>query len=172
MRHFNSQVNAVTKKRALYTHIADVDAKVRNYYGGALDENQLQSALAEGYVKGIGDKYAKYYTHDQYTRALQARAGQAFGSGITVKDGKTGELLVDTVDNESAAHKAGVQAGDILVSINGESLVGVARQIVQNTLDTATDKIKLSVSREDKTLAFEITSYTYALQTVVDRMIG
>ena len=49
MRHFNSQVNAVTKKRALYTHIGDVDAKVRSYYG-ALDEAQLQSALAEGYV--------------------------------------------------------------------------------------------------------------------------
>lgn len=171
MRHFNSQVNAVTKKRALYTHIGDIDAKVRSYYG-ALDEAQLQSALAEGYVKGIGDKYAKYYTRDAYTRALQARAGQAFGAGITVVDGKTGELVVDKVDNESAAHKAGIQAGDILVSINGESLVGAARQMVQNTLDTATDKIKLSVSRDDKTLAFEITSYTYALQTVVDRTIG
>lgn len=171
MRHFNSQVNAVTKKRALYTHIGDVDAKVRSYYG-ALDEAQLQSALAEGYVKGIGDKYAKYYNHDAYTRALQARAGQAFGAGITVIDGKTGELIVDKVNSESAAHKAGVQAGDVLVSINGESVVGVARQIVQNTLDTATDKIKVSVSRDNKTLAFEITSYTYALQTVADRMIG
>ncbi len=171
MRHFNSQVNAVTKKRALYTHIGDIDTKVRSYYN-SLDESRLQAALAEGYVNGLGDKYAKYYTQDAYAKAKQTRAGQAFGSGITVVDGKTGELIVEKVDNESAAHKAGVQAGDILVSINGESLVGAARQIVQNTLDAATDKIKLSVSREEKTLAFEITSYTYALQSVNDRMIG
>ncbi len=171
MRHFNSQVNAVTKKRALYTHIGDIDAKVRSYYG-ALDESRLQAALAEGYVNGLGDKYAQYYTHDEYTKALQNRAGQASNAGITVADGKTGELIAETVANESAAHKAGVQAGDVLVSINGESLVGVARQIVQDTLDTSTDKIKLSVLRDGKTLAFEITSYTYALQSITDRMIG
>lgn len=171
MQHFNSQVNAVSKKRALYTHIGDIDTKVRSYYG-ALDENQLQAALAEGYVKGIGDKYAKYYTHDAYTRALQTRQGQAVGAGITIKDGATGELIVDRVDNESAAHKAGVQAGDVLVSINGETAVGAARQVVQNQLDTSTEKIKLSVTRDGKTLAFEITSAPYALQTVEDHMIG
>lgn len=171
VRHFNSQVNAVTKKQALYNHISDIDTKVRSYYG-ALDEGQLQSALAEGYVKGIGDKYAQYYSPDAYKIALLARSGQAFGAGITVKDGKMGELIIDKVYNESAAHKAGVQAGDILVSLNGTGLVGVPRKTVQDILDTATDKLTVSVTREDKTLAFEFTSYTYVLDTVVDRMIG
>lgn len=171
VRHFNSQVNAVTKKQALYTHIGDIDTKVRSYYG-ALDEGQLQSALAEGYVKGIGDKYAQYYTPDSYRIALQARMGQAFGAGITVKDGKTGELIVEKVYTDSAAHKAGVQAGDILTTLNGESLVGVPRKTVQDTLDTATDKITVSVTRAEKTHAFEFTSYTYAIETVIDRMIG
>jgi len=171
MRHFNSQVGAVTKKQAVYSHIGDIDTKVRSYYG-ALDEGQLQSALAEGYVKGIGDPYAQYYTTDGYKYVLQIRTGQAFASGITVKDGKAGELIVDKVHNESAAHKAGVQAGDILVSMNGETLTGVARQTVQKVLDTSTEKIALSVSRENKTLAFEFTSYAYALETVTDRMIG
>ncbi len=171
MRHFNSQVNAVTKKQALYTHIGDIDTKVRSYYS-ALDEEVLQSALAEGYVKGIGDKYAQFYTTDAYRIALQTRAGQAFGAGITVKDGKAGELIVDKVSSESAAHKAGVQAGDVLVSLNGETLTGAARQTVQDILNTATDKITLSVTRAEKTLAFEFTSYTYALESVTDRMIG
>ncbi len=171
MEHFNQQVNAVAKKQVLYNHISDIDKKVRDIYT-SLDEEQLQSALAEGYVQGIGDPYAKYYSTDEYKAAQLTRAGQAAGVGIVLKANDKGELTVGKVHTDSAAHKAGVKEGDVLASLNGESLVGTAQQVVQKQLDESTEKLTLSVKRDGKAMAFELTAYTYALDTVIDRMIG
>ncbi len=171
MRHFNQQVNAVTQKQALYHHITDIDTKVRTYYS-ALDEVQLKSALAAGYVNGLNDPYAQYLTTEQYKLALAERKGQALGVGITLSGDTAGNILVDKVDAESAAQKVGVKVGDVLLSIDGEQVSGKTLAQLQTLMDTKTEKMIISVKREDKTMAFEMTAYTYSLETVSDRMIG
>lgn len=171
IRHFNQQVSAVMQKQALYTHISDIDTKVRDYYP-SLDEEQLQAALAAGYVDGLHDPYAAYLTNEQYNQALLQRSGQKAGIGITLVTDDKGSLVVDKVDTDSAAHKGGVLAGDILLSVDGESTTGAALQTVQRKLDTATKKTMLSVKRGDKTHSFEVTAYTYSIDTVTDRMIN
>ncbi len=171
MRHFNQQVNAVTQKQALYHHITDIDTKVRTYYS-ALDEVQLKAALAAGYVNGLNDPYAQYLTTEQYKLALAERKGQALGVGITLSGDTAGNILVDKVDAESAAQKVGVKVGDVLLSIDGEQVSGKTLAQLQTVMDTKTEKMIISVKREDKTMAFEMTAYTYSLETVSDRMIG
>lgn len=171
MRNFNQQVNAVMQKQALYSHISDIDTKVRNYYT-SLDEEQLQAALAAGYVDGLNDPYAQYLSTEAYKQAQLERQGQASGVGISLATNENGDLAVDTVDAESAAHKVGIQAGDILLSVDGEATTGAALQTVQTRLDNTAEKMLLSVKRGEQTMAFEVTAYTYSLETVSDRMIG
>lgn len=171
MRHFNSQVNAVTQKQALYHHITDIDTKVRTYYP-ALDEVQLKAAVAAGYVQGLNDPYAAYYTTEQYKAAQLQRQGQASGVGITLSGDTAGNILVDKVDADSAAEKVGVKAGDVLISIDSKEVKDTPLAELQNIMNTKTEKMILSVKRDDKTMAFEVTAYTYALETVSDRMIN
>ena len=102
MRYFNQQVNAVTQKQALYAHITDIDNKVRTYYP-TLDEEQLRSALAAGYVAGLQDPYARYYSTDAYKQALLLREGRAAGVGIHLKTDAQSRLVVDTLDADAAA---------------------------------------------------------------------
>ncbi len=171
IRHFNQQVNAVTQKQALYTYITDIDTKVRGHYT-ALDEGQLQSALAAGYVNGLNDPYAQYLTPSQYKIAQLERQGQASGVGITLAASENGDFVIEAVDKDSAADKVGVKAGDILLSVDGETTAGAALQTLQDTLDNNTEKMLLSVKRGEQTMAFEMTAYIYSLETVSDRMIG
>ncbi len=171
MRHFNQQVNAVTQKQALYNHITDIDTKVRAYYA-SLDEEQLQAALAAGYVDGLNDPYAEYLSTAEYKVAQLERQGQASGVGITLVASEKGDIVVETVDVDSAAEKVGIKTGDILQSIDGETTVGAALQTLQNKLDSNAEKMILSVKRGEQTMAFEVTAYIYSLETVSDRMIG
>ncbi len=170
MQSFNGQVNAVTKKQALYGHITDLDTKVRSYYG-TLDEEQLRSALSAGYVNGLSDPYAKFLSTADYKAAQLTRSGQVSDVGITLKTGESGKLIVEKVNAESAAHKAGVQAGDVVVSVNGETVTSAHKQATQSLFATSTEKIPLKVERDGKTLAFELTAYTYSLESVTDRML-
>lgn len=171
MRYFNQQVNAVTQKQALYAHITDIDNKVRTYYP-TLDEEQLRSALAAGYVAGLQDPYARYYSTDAYKQALLLREGRAAGVGIHLKTDAQSRLVVDTLDADAAAQKAGVQVGDIVTQVNGNAVAGPQMESLQNTFDTSTEKLAVSVLRGDKAIAFELTAYTYNLKSVQEKMLN
>ncbi len=57
MRYFNRQVQDVSQRQAMYTHINDVDKKVREYYTD-LDEEALRRGMTEGYMQGRRDSDA------------------------------------------------------------------------------------------------------------------
>ena len=46
MRHFNNQLQLVGERQAMYTHINDVDKKVREYYPD-LDEDALRQGITQ-----------------------------------------------------------------------------------------------------------------------------
>lgn len=171
MRYFNQQVNAVTQKQALYAHITDIDTKVRTYYP-TLDEEQLRSALAAGYVAGLQDPYARYYSTDAYKQALLLREGCAAGVGIRLKTDAQSRLVVDKLDADAAAEKAGVQVGDIVTQVNDNAVAGPQQVSLQEMLDTSTEKLAVSVLRGDKAIAFELTAYTYNLKSVQEKMLN
>lgn len=170
IRHFNQQVSAVMQKQALYTHISDIDTKVRSYYP-SLDEEELQAALAEGYVAGLSDPYATYLTTKEYKQALLERQGKSSGVGISLAMDEKGNVIAEKVYTDSAAHKVGVKKDDVVLSVDGEAITGANLAAVQEKLDTATKKLLLSVKRGDKTLSFDVTAYTYSINTVTDRML-
>ena len=66
MRIFNSSVNDVTQRRAMYQYVTEIDTAVRPHYLGTIDEEKLRTALAQGYVDGIGDPYAAYLSASEY----------------------------------------------------------------------------------------------------------
>ena len=170
MRHFNSQVNAVTQRQALYNHINDLDTKVRQQYP-SIDEEALRSALAAGYVNALSDQYAQYLDSAAYKRAIAIRQGQVTDVGITLK-AEQNALVVGKVASGSAAQQAGVLVGDVLVSVDGTPVLPTDRAALQRKFDTTEERVLLSVKRGDKTLAFELTAYSYQIQTVTERMLS
>ena len=170
MRHFNSQVNAVTQRQALYNHINDIDTKVRQQYP-SIDEEALRSALAAGYVNALSDPYAQYLDSTAYKRATSVRQGQVTDLGITLK-AETSGLVVSKVASGSAAQQAGVLVGDLLVSVDSVPVFAPDRATLQRKLDTTEERVLLSVKRGDKTMAFDLTAYSYQIQTVTERMLS
>lgn len=170
MRHFNSQVNAVTQRQALYNHINDIDTKVRQQYP-SIDEEALRSALAAGYVNALSDPYAQYLDSTSYKRATSIRQGQVTDLGITLK-AETSGLVVSKVASGSAAQQAGVLVEDLLVSVDGVPVFSPDRATLQRKLDTTEERVLLSVKRGDKTMAFDLTAYSYQIQTVTERMLS
>lgn len=89
MRIFNSSVNDVTQRRTMYQYVTEIDKAVRPHYLGTIDEEKLRTALARGYVDGIGDPYAAYLSADEYKAVQQARSGKLTGYGYrAVPDGR------------------------------------------------------------------------------------
>ena len=91
----------------------------------------LDSATDEGlkaFVKGLGDRWSYYLSAKDYEDTAQRRANNYVGVGITVSFQREEGLLVQSVSENGPADKAGVQVGDIITAVDGESVAGDARR--------------------------------------------
>lgn len=82
-------------------------------------EDIPNEALIEGMYGGImdilNDKYAAYYTKEEYAQVKKHTEGVYGGIGVSVND----ELEIVRVYQNSPAEQANIEAGDRLVRING-----------------------------------------------------
>ena len=84
------------------------------------NRQQAYKAISQA-LKQLGDPYTRFLNPDDFTQLTSQTSGEMSGVGLRLAlDQKTKDLMVlDTLKN-SPAKKAGIQAGDRLVKINGK----------------------------------------------------
>lgn len=170
MRRFNNQLQVVGERQAMYYYIDDVDKMIREYYPNITPE-ALRPGIAQGFVDSVGDRYADYYTPEQFVDEQLRLSGKANDVGVSL--GLDGEqnIVVSGVLTGSAADKAGVKAGDVVVALDSISVEGKALSDLQQQVDAAS-KILLTVRRGEGSHAFELSAFEYAVRSVQDTMMG
>jgi carboxyl-terminal processing protease len=117
------------------------------YAGGPVDREALIQGAIRGMIGALGDPYSAYLSADQYRQSLQGISGQFEGIGADIAsraaDGAEGctplgpacRLVITKPLDGSPAQRAGVQAGDLVIAVDGTSLDGL-------TIDAARDRIR------------------------------
>lgn len=169
MRHFNNQLQLVSQRQAMYSHINDVDKKVRAYYPN-LDEEALRKGITQGYIYGLNDPYAVYYDPARYASEQLRLAGKANNVGVTLSLDAEARVVVSRVQPNSAAGKAGVQKGDIVTAVDGAPVAEKSLSELQTLMNTAT-KVLLTVQRGEVSHAYELAPFEYVVRTVQEQII-
>lgn len=169
MRHFNDQLQLVSQRQAMYSHINDVDKKVREYYPD-LDEESLRRGIAQGYIYGLNDPYAVYYDPARYAAEKLRLAGKANNVGVTLSLDANARVVVSRVQPNSAAGKAGVQKGDVVTAVDSTPIAGKSLSELQTAMNTAT-KVLLTVQRGETSHAYELAAFEYVVRTVQETVI-
>ena len=122
MNMFNSTVSSVKSKERQYNKLAEIDRFVRANEYFSINEDTLNDTLAAGYMLGINDKYARYYTAKAYSERLAVESGKLTGIGVAVvNDPSSGYGRITRLYNNSPASEAGLQVGGFITAINDES---------------------------------------------------
>ena len=82
------------------------------YYDGEIDEQAVEDSIASGVLNGIGDRYAKYYSKEEFQRMMEDSSGEYSGVGISVILDDDGKIVVYKVFPGTPAEEAGVHAMD------------------------------------------------------------
>lgn len=154
--------------------------KLLDEYYEDLDESKLVDAAINGMMQYTGDDYTIHMNEDA-TEVLNERLeGTYEGIGISITLNENNEIYIAEVFDESPAKIAGINVGDILVSINSESLEGMtteeASKLIKNNKET---KFIVGVSRNGEILEFEVErkklivpAITSSIKEVMDKKIG
>jgi carboxyl-terminal processing protease len=145
------------------------------YYGSDLpDATKRQYDAIQGVFIGLDDQFTSFIPL-QATKIIEEDASGSFsGIGAYVQLNKDRALVLTRIFQDSPAEKAGLKAGDIVISVNGESVVGqdLYAQIAK-VRGPEGSQAKLTIVRgQDKPFDVTVTRAKIAIKLVESKMIG
>ena len=172
IRVFDSRMRSVTERQNMYQILSEIDMTVRQNYYGDISENYLQKSISHGYILGLDDAHSGYLTADEYQLAVNESLGYTFGFGMDVDRSGEGYILVNVVYKGSPADKAGVEPGDLIVSVEGKDVLTIGYDKAMSLIAETTQRVSVVLSRGGKKSAYELTRTKFETKSVVHRMTG
>ena len=133
------------------------DVVHQQYVDQPVDDVKLMRGAISGMLASLGDKHTSYMDPSQYQQVNTQLGGTYEGIGAFVDI--TGEYLVITSPMAgSPAEKAGLQAGDKVIAVDGQSMQGIDGQLVlSKVLGPAGTTVKLTILRAGVDQPFDVS---------------
>lgn len=156
-----------------YTTVNQVYKSLVQNYDGKLTETQLEDGLKHGLAQSTGDPYTVYFTPKEAKAFNQELNNQFSGIGAELGQDSDGNLQVIAPIAGTPAAKAGLQAGDLITSINGMSTSGMSVEAaVHKIRGPAGSPVKLQIVRNKTTpLTLDITRQNITVPSVNTKML-
>ena len=141
-----------------------------------VDPSELVTAAINGLIDGLDDPAAAYLNAETFSAALEAITerleGTYLGIGTRVIPGDDQILLYPFQD--SPAEKAGIQPGDSLLAVEGETTAGKSiEEVLEYVAGPEGTKVTLLMERsgEPEPLEFEVFRDNIRLQSVTRQLV-
>ena len=96
---------------------------IDKYYYYDLDWNTIEEMVCDGLISALNDKYAQYYTKDEYAEIVETSSGKFCGIGVAVtQNADTKRITVTKPYKNSSGAKAGMKAGDIIIAVDHKDI--------------------------------------------------
>jgi carboxyl-terminal processing protease len=122
----------------------------QQYVDQPVDDVELMQGAIRGMLDALGDEHTSYMDPEEYRQATSRYEGEYEGIGVWV-DPTLDYLTVISTMPGSPAEEAGLQAGDQIISVDGEDMTGLDGDVVvQHVLGPEGTTVRLSVRRESE----------------------
>ena len=169
-----AQENA--NKASVYEQLdlfGDIFERIRAQYVEEVDASDLIEAAIDGMLTSL-DPHSSYLSPEDAAQMRIDTRGEFGGLGIEVTQEEGFVKVVSPMD-DTPAFNAGIEAGDFITHVDGESILGL-------TLDEAVERMRgpvgseiiITVVREGEQEPFDVTIIrdTIELQVVRNRIVG
>lgn len=120
-----------------YIEIKDI---VEENFIDAVDRDRMGQSAAAAMIAGLGDKWSRYLSADEY-RTYQLSSTNEYSSiGISILKSEHGGFQVTMVNSDSPAAKAGLSAGMVILAVDDQSVEDMdadeVRTLIRSKLNT------------------------------------
>lgn len=170
MNMFNNTVSSVKNKERMYNKLSEVDRYVRANEYFDINDDTLNDTIASGYMLGISDQYARYYSAKAYSERVGLANGRLMGIGVAVvKDPSSGYARIIRVYDNTPATNVGLEVGGFITAIGDTSTRSMSDTAAMTSAllgeEGSTVNIKyLTPLREEQ--SFEIAHANYTTPSI------
>ena len=169
---------AVVFSQTEYSKLGELESLILHRFAGTPDQTEMEDAAAYAMIDALGDRWSYYIPAADFP-AFEENSNNAYvGIGVTVtalEDG-TG-FLVAKVESGGPADQAGMQAGDIIVQVEGDSVEGLTVSELSGLIKGKENtSVNVTVLREGEGITLYMTrkqmSTTVATGTLLNEHVG
>lgn len=127
-------------------------------YIGDISKKEIVEQTVKGFVNGIGDEYSEYMTKEEVEEYKSNQLGNYVGIGIYISEDENGNSIIIGIISDSPAEEVGLKENDIIVSVDGESVIGMNPEYVSGKVkgEENTD-VKITVYRSEEEIEYTVT---------------
>lgn len=170
MNMFNNTVSSVKNKERMYNKLSEVDRYVRANEYFDINDDTLNDTIASGYMLGISDRYARYYSAKAYSERVDLANGRLMGIGVSVvKDPSSGYARIIRVYDNTPATNVGLEVGGFITAIGDTSTRSMSDTAAMTSALLGEEGSIVSIKyltplREEQ--SFEITHANYTTPSI------
>jgi carboxyl-terminal processing protease len=155
-----------------YSSVNQVYQAIRNNFYGHLTESQILNGIKEGMATATGDPYTEYFSPSQ-AKTFNNELNNSFsGIGAELSTNSKGVIQIIAPLSGTPAAKAGLQAKDLITSINGVSTSGMnIDQAVTKIRGKSGTKVTLGIQDGSKQFTVTITRANITVPTVNTKIL-
>ncbi len=156
--------------RAMLDPVIVVSGLVDEHFFRDVDHEALQRGAIQGMLEALDDPYTEYIPPmliDEFDKVMR---GEFVGIGAQVRTNDAGWFEIVSPLDDSPALMAGVQAGDQVVAVDGESTWGLTTQeVISRLKGEPKTTVRISIERaEDEGAAPALAKEVGAITVVED----
>ena len=151
---------------------SEVLERIQNEYVEEIDQAEAMDSAINGLLQSL-DPYSSYMNQKTWEESETETSGEFGGLGIEVSMESGVVKVIAPMDNTPAS-KAGIKAGDYIIKINGEQVLGkTLMEAVNSMRGPVGTSIEITVRRKGlkKAKIFEITREIIEIKSVISKLI-
>ncbi|MFJ7700781.1 S41 family peptidase [Lysinibacillus fusiformis] len=163
-----TSTQAASQEQSLVREIKEI---IQNTYVGTINGN-LEKATSIAEIIDMLDPYSTYFTKQEFEDYMNSINLSTIGIGVVIEEHEDGIHILQVIEG-SGAFDAGLEAGDIIIAVNGESIIGRSTQETSSLL-TGHEGSQVRVTLKDSnemTTTKTITRKKFTLPNVQSELL-
>lgn len=163
-KDYNNVLKDLPQKVERYEILDELDKIINNNYYGDSADKEIELAVANGYISGLGDNYSQFLSVEQYEKYISQEQGDKSGIGIEFVKSKNKIKITDVYDG-SPASVAGLEENDVIIAFDGIMIdAGNYKESAAKLDDDKLSSLNLTYRRDGEdttvnvTMGYEATS--------------
>lgn len=142
---------------ASFQRLNKVLKMIQSYYIDEKDTEELIDGAIDGMVKSLGDPHTAYLKPRSYEELKMETEGEYSGLGVVIGITENRLTVISPIE-DTPAEKAGIEAGDQIIKIEGTNAIGISlNDAVKKLRGKADTKVTITIERANEDEPFDIT---------------
>ena len=156
---------------------SEIDKK---YYSD-FDKGELETGAIKGMFSSLPDGYSQFFTKEELKAKKLRENGESIGIGIFIGLNSQEEYVILSLEEGRPAQKSGLEEGDVLVAINGET---ITKDNIEKLLETIRNsnkkykffgdypKVEVTIKRAGVPMVFKVPVDKSQIKSVSGEIMG